>query len=201
MTDHAKLRRLLDLPGVSDLEMKALMKPRHADPDARAEFPDIDATAHAAFGLTVEAAEAVTLPADWDGIERLEGFDLTDAFAAEGWDVTTTGASRCGCWPISPCRWPSPCAASRANYRSSPKTPRPSPGAPAWRPRPGASANARSSKGSSARAAPPAAPVRARARRGHSSARRTRPVRARRRSRSDCAPSPGSRRRRWNSRP
>jgi len=88
MTRPPKLRRLLDLPGVADLEMKALMKPRHADPDARAEFPDIDETARSAFGLTVEAAEAFALPADWDGIERLDGFDLTDAFAAEGWDVT-----------------------------------------------------------------------------------------------------------------
>jgi hypothetical protein len=87
MNARPKLRRLLELPGVADLEMKALMKPRRADPDARAEFPDIDATALAAFGLTVEAAEAVPLPADWDGIERLEGFDLIDAFAAEGWDV------------------------------------------------------------------------------------------------------------------
>ncbi len=88
MTRLPKLRRLLDLPGVADLELKALMKPRHADPDARAEFPAIDETARSAFGLTVEAAEAFSLPADWDGIERLEGFDLTDAFAADGWDVT-----------------------------------------------------------------------------------------------------------------
>lgn len=88
MNRQPKLRRLLDLPGVADLEMKALMKPRHADPDARAEFPDIDGTALSAFGLSVEAAEAFALPTDWDGIERLEGFDLTDAFAAEGWDVT-----------------------------------------------------------------------------------------------------------------
>ena len=88
MNSQPKLRRLLDLPGVADLEMKALMKPRHADPDARAEFPDIDETARSAFGLTVETAEAFALPADWDGIERLDGFDLTDAFAAEGWDVT-----------------------------------------------------------------------------------------------------------------
>ena len=87
MNSQPKLRRLLDLPGVADLEMKALMKPRHADPDARAEFPDIDETARSAFGLTVEAAEAFALPADWDGIERLDGFDLTDAGAAEGWDV------------------------------------------------------------------------------------------------------------------
>lgn len=85
---QAPLRRLIDLPGLDALEMKALMKPRMADPDERHEFPEIDAAAKAAFGLTPDEAEAVALPADWDGIERLEGFDLTDAFEAGGWDVT-----------------------------------------------------------------------------------------------------------------
>jgi len=36
---QAPMRRLIDLPGVDDLELKALMKPRYADPDARDEFP------------------------------------------------------------------------------------------------------------------------------------------------------------------
>lgn len=88
----APLRRLIDLPGIDDLEMKALMKPRAADPDERHQFPEIaeaiDATAQAVFGLTPGAAEAVALPADWDGIERGEPADLVEAFAAEGWDVT-----------------------------------------------------------------------------------------------------------------
>ena len=83
-----RLRRLIDLPGVSDLEMKALMKPRYASDEGLDEFPEINETAKAAFGLTVEEARAVALPADWDGADRLEGFDLTDAFEAEGWDVT-----------------------------------------------------------------------------------------------------------------
>ena len=85
------LRRLLDLPGVDALELKALMKPRAADPDERHAFPEIaeaiDETARAAFGLTPEEAEAVALPADWDGIERLDPADMGEAFAAEGWDV------------------------------------------------------------------------------------------------------------------
>ena len=85
---QAPLRRLIDLPGLDALEMKALMKPRMADPDTRDEFPEIAEAAKAAFGLTPEAAEGVALPADWDGIEGLDGFDLTDAFEAEGWDVT-----------------------------------------------------------------------------------------------------------------
>ena len=87
MTQPA-LRRLLDLPGIDDLELKAVMKPRAADPDERDEFPEIAETARAAFGLTPEEAEAVALPADWDGIERLAPADRVEAFAAEGWDVT-----------------------------------------------------------------------------------------------------------------
>lgn len=82
------LRRLIDLPGVDDLELKALMKPRVADPDARDEFPEIDALTQTLFGLTGDAAEAVALPADWDNIHRLEGVDLAEAFEALGWDVT-----------------------------------------------------------------------------------------------------------------
>lgn len=85
---QAPLRRLIDLPGLDALEMKALMKPRLADPDSRDEFPEIAEAAQAAFGLTPDAAEAVARPADWDGIERLTGFDRIDAFEAEGWDVT-----------------------------------------------------------------------------------------------------------------
>lgn len=85
---QASLRRLIDLPGVDDLELKALMKPRYADPDARDEFPEIDALTGALFGLTGEAAEAVTLPEDWDDIHRLSGPDLAEAFEGLGWDVT-----------------------------------------------------------------------------------------------------------------
>lgn len=85
---QAPLHRLIDLPGVDDLELKALMKPRVADPDARDEFPEIDALTQGLFGLTGDAAEAVPLPADWDNIHRLSGADLAEAFEALGWDVT-----------------------------------------------------------------------------------------------------------------
>ncbi len=85
-------RRLIDLPGIDALELKAVMQPRIADPDERHEFPDmagaIDEAARAAFGLTPEEAEAVVLPAGWDNIERLNPADMAEAFAAEGWDVT-----------------------------------------------------------------------------------------------------------------
>ena len=84
---QAPMRRLIDLPGVDDLELKALMKPRYADPDARNEFPEIDALTQALFGLTGDAAEAAERP-DWDDIHRLEGADLAEAFEALGWDVT-----------------------------------------------------------------------------------------------------------------
>lgn len=92
MTDApAPPRRLIDLPGIDALELKALMKPRIADPDEAHDFPDIaeeiEAAARAAFGLTPAEAAAVPLPAGWDGIERLDPEDRAEAFAAGGWDV------------------------------------------------------------------------------------------------------------------
>ena len=84
----APLRRLIDLPGIDALELRAVMKPRIADPDSGEAVPEIAETARAAFGLTPEEAEAVALPADWDGIERGEAAEMVEAFAAEGWDVT-----------------------------------------------------------------------------------------------------------------
>ena len=94
MTQPLPLRRLIDLPGIDALELKALMKPRLADPDELYEFPDIaeaiDETARAAFGLTPDEAAAVARPADWDAIERLDPADMAEAFAAEGLDVLDT---------------------------------------------------------------------------------------------------------------
>jgi len=80
-------RRLIDLPGVADLEGKALMKPGYADPARRDEFPEVDAVLVAVFGLTAEQAEDAVRPGDWDGIERLAPTDQAEAFEAEGWDV------------------------------------------------------------------------------------------------------------------
>ena len=86
------LRRLADLPGVDDLELKALMQPRLADPDQRHEHPQVDEVARAAFGLTLDEAEAVALPADWPealrDLHRRSPADLVEVFEAEGWDVT-----------------------------------------------------------------------------------------------------------------
>ncbi|HEY3815039.1 MAG TPA: hypothetical protein VGL66_17615 [Caulobacteraceae bacterium] len=83
-----KLRRLIDLPGVADLETKALMNTALAEPEARETFPEIDACLKANFGLTGDEAEAVKKPADWDRIEREPPMKQVLAFEAAGWDVT-----------------------------------------------------------------------------------------------------------------
>ena len=83
-----RLRRLIDLPGMDDLELKALMKPAYADAEARAEFPEIDALSKELFGLTADEAEDVERPEGWDRIERKPIPQQVAAFEAEGWDVT-----------------------------------------------------------------------------------------------------------------
>ncbi len=88
MQTQPALRRLRDLPGIADLEDKALMKPRYADVDARTEFPEIDACSLALFGITADDAEEVARPEGWDRIERRPLREQVDAFEAEGWDVT-----------------------------------------------------------------------------------------------------------------
>ncbi len=85
---NAPLRRLIDLPGIAELEDKALMKPRYADDDARSEFPEIDECSTALFGLTADEADDVPRPEGWDRIERKPVREQVDAFEAEGWDVT-----------------------------------------------------------------------------------------------------------------
>ncbi|WP_421730753.1 hypothetical protein [Brevundimonas sp.] len=82
------LRRLADLPGVDDLELKALMKPRFADPDMPEGRDEIDALSLAIFGLSLDDAEATPLPADWDKAHTWPAADQAEAFEAEGWDVT-----------------------------------------------------------------------------------------------------------------
>jgi hypothetical protein len=88
MANAPALRRLIDLPGIAELEEKALMKPRYADIDARTEFPEIDACSQALFGLTADEADEVPRPEAWDRIERRPVREQVDAFEAEGWDVT-----------------------------------------------------------------------------------------------------------------
>lgn len=82
------LRRLIDLPGVADLETKALMKPAYADEDARSQFPEIDEVSMAVFGLTADEAEDAPRPEGWDNVERKPFPQQVFAFEDEGWDVT-----------------------------------------------------------------------------------------------------------------
>ena len=88
MTEHRALRRLIDLPGVADLESRALMKPSAQEPENRAEFPEIDECSVRVFGLTADEAESAPRPDDWDDIELKPVADQVRAFEAEGWDVT-----------------------------------------------------------------------------------------------------------------
>lgn len=88
MNSKPSLRRLVDLPGVADLEFKALMKRDFAEPEARAEHPELDECSRALFGLTADEAEEVPRPADWDGVERLPIAKQVLAFEDAGWDVT-----------------------------------------------------------------------------------------------------------------
>ena len=106
MTDQP-LRLLRDLPGVADLETKALMKPAYREPEARYEFPEIDACSKASFGLTYDEAEEVERPADWDNIERkpipvqVAAFLLGDAWRFAGLPLGLAygvGAAWLGCY-------------------------------------------------------------------------------------------------------
>ena len=82
------LRRLIDLPGVKDLEFRAVMKRDFAEPEARAAFPELDACSTALFGLTADEAEATPRPVGWDDIETKSVPVQVAAFESEGWDVT-----------------------------------------------------------------------------------------------------------------
>jgi hypothetical protein len=82
------MRRLIDLPGIAELEQAALMNSRYADADARTQFPEIDACSRAVFGLTADEADDVVRPKGWDRIDTKPIRDQVVAFEAEGWDVT-----------------------------------------------------------------------------------------------------------------
>jgi hypothetical protein len=84
----AALPRLIDLPGVADLEFKALMKPAYSAPESRADFPEVDACAQANFGLSLDEAEATALPDHVDSIDPLSPREQVAAFEGAGWDVT-----------------------------------------------------------------------------------------------------------------
>ena len=82
------LRRLIDLPGIADLEFKAVMKRDYAEPEARLENPELDEASRTLFKLTADEAEALPRPADWDDIETRPIPAQVAAFEDAGWDVT-----------------------------------------------------------------------------------------------------------------
>lgn len=88
MEKPAALRRLIDLPGVRDLEFKALMAPAMAEPWSRADFPELGECSRAIFGITAEEADETDHPTGWDAIETRPPREQADAFEAAGWDVT-----------------------------------------------------------------------------------------------------------------
>jgi hypothetical protein len=88
MSSRPTLRRLIDLPGITELEFKAVMKRELAEPEARAEFPELDECSRALFGITADEADAMPRPAGWDGIETQPISKQVFAFEDAGWDVT-----------------------------------------------------------------------------------------------------------------
>ena len=82
------LKRLIDLPGLRELEARALMNSRYTDADARDHFSEIDDCSRAIFGLTADEADDAPRPEGWDRIERKPLRDQITAFEAVGWDVT-----------------------------------------------------------------------------------------------------------------
>src|SRR6478735_8243176 len=73
------MRRLIDLPGIADLEYKALLKPRMADLDAREAFPEIDEACRVAFGISAEEAEG------WAVTNKGKPLRMLDHLAAPLW--------------------------------------------------------------------------------------------------------------------
>lgn len=81
------LRRLIDLPGMAALETQALMKRDFAEPQARLDYPQIDETSRALFGLTADEAAGIEKPAGWTDIEDLAPAKQAFLFEDAGWDV------------------------------------------------------------------------------------------------------------------
>lgn len=88
MSERPRLRRLIDLPGMAELEFAAVMNPRMAEADARADFPDIDTVCRVNFGITPDEADAVVDPEGWDNIDAKAPQHQIFPFEDAGWDVT-----------------------------------------------------------------------------------------------------------------
>jgi hypothetical protein len=81
------LRRLIDLPGLADLEFKAVMSRDYAEPEARADNPELDELSSKLFGITADEAEAAT-PEEFRTIDHMPPQKQADLFEEQGWDVT-----------------------------------------------------------------------------------------------------------------
>ncbi len=88
MSARTPLRRLLDLPGIADLELKAVMTREFSEPEARETYPELDECSRALFGITAQEAEETPRPAGWDGIDKAPMGKQVFAFEDAGWDVT-----------------------------------------------------------------------------------------------------------------
>ncbi len=84
---RASLRRLMDLPGIAELERQAVLKPLRLPGEAPAPDPAMDACLLELFGLTREMAKDGA-PADWDGVDEAPPARQVMAFEDAGWDVT-----------------------------------------------------------------------------------------------------------------
>lgn len=80
--------RLLDLPGVKELEARLELLP-HLSPSNDDRCRDLLGSAASAFGLSVEwwgGIELPPLPDDWDNFD-IEAWSSLDFWRAKGWDI------------------------------------------------------------------------------------------------------------------
>ena len=82
------LRRLIDLPGVIELERAAVLTPLPEIGETRQADAEADACAMALFGLTPEEADLVETPDDFPAIDHKPIAKQVLAFEDAGWDVT-----------------------------------------------------------------------------------------------------------------
>ena len=81
------LRRLIELPGIVELERQAVLKPLRLPGEPGEPDPAMDACLLELFGLTREMAAAAT-PEDWDRVDETPPARQVMAFEDAGWDVT-----------------------------------------------------------------------------------------------------------------
>ena len=96
MSSRPPLRRLIDLPDVADLELRALMKREFAEPRARAEFPELDACSRALFAITADRwAQQSADRHRWRGLS-LHGIDGTTLRVPDSPENWAAFGGQCG---------------------------------------------------------------------------------------------------------